>query len=92
MSMLLKTEAEVLDYGVDWSGWLETGDQIQTSSWAVEAGLTVGGQQHDDASATIWLSGGAAGTRYWVTNRITTTAGRTAERAFRLRVVERRIQ
>ena len=30
----------VLDYGFDWSAWLEAGDTIVTSEWIVPEGIT----------------------------------------------------
>lgn len=78
----------VLDYTVDWTRWL-AGDQIATSEWLVPTGLTKMADTKAASSATVWLSGGTAGQSYTVTNRITTTGGRTEDRSFTLRVEER---
>lgn len=86
-----KPAAAVLDYGRDWSDWLPTGDTIATSTWAVDAGLTLGAHDHDDTSTRVWLSGGTVGEAYWATNRITTAGGRTDERAIQVRIVDRRM-
>lgn len=85
---MLKDPASVLDYKVDWSGWLAD-DTIDTSSWTVPVGVTKGADSHDDTSATVWLSGGTVDAVYKVTNRITTAAGRTDERSFTLAIRER---
>lgn len=90
MRAFTKMPAEILDYTVDWSGWLAEGDSITAVSWVVPNGVSLVAQANDGASATIWLSGGAPGVEYWVTNRVTTAVGRTAERSFRIVVVERK--
>jgi hypothetical protein len=78
----------VLDYTVDWTRWL-AGDQIATSQWLVPTGVTKMADSKTTSSATVWLSGGTAGQSYTVTNRITTTGGRTEDRSFTIRVEER---
>jgi len=78
----------VLDYAVDWSRWL-AGDEIVTSEWTVPSGLTKVSDSKTTTKATVWLSGGTAGQSYTVTNRITTTGGRTEERSFAIRIEER---
>jgi hypothetical protein len=76
-----KDPNSVLDYTVDWydEGWLGI-DTIATSTWIVPTGLTNIAESHTTKIATIWLSGGTAGTNYEVTNRITTAGGRTDDR------------
>lgn len=75
----LKDPDATLDYRIDWSGWLGQ-DTIDTSIVAVSTGLTLSMTSHDEDSTTLWLSGGALGREYAATNRITTAAGRTADR------------
>jgi hypothetical protein len=78
----------VLDYSIDWTRWL-AGDQVATSEWLVPTGLTKVADSKASALATVWLSGGTAGQSYTVTNRVTTTGGRTEDRSFTIRVEER---
>ena len=78
----------VLDYSVDWTKWL-AGDEIVTSDWTVPSGLTKVSDTKTTTKTTAWLSGGAAAQSYTVTNRITTTGGRTEDRSFTLKVEER---
>lgn len=78
----------VLDYSVDWARWL-SGDEIATSEWIVGSGLTKASETNSPTKTTVWISGGAAGQSYSVTNRITTTGGRTEDRSFMIRVEER---
>ena len=77
-----KDPAGVLDYTFDWADWLAVGDTIQTSTWSVPTGITQVTTALAGAKASIWLSGGTAGTTYRVTNHIVTTGGRTDERSF----------
>jgi hypothetical protein len=95
MSMFIKDPEETLDYVVDWSGskpgpWLTGDDTIATSTWpSPPSGITVASTSNTDTTATIWLSGGTTGQTYSFTNRIVTSAGRTAERTFRVTIRER---
>lgn len=91
----------VVDYHVAWADWL-AGDTIASVVWTVPAGLTKGTEavnsgpltldgvsQPANTVATVWLSGGTAGTEYPIGCRITTAGGRTDERSFRVAVSDR---
>ncbi|MCC6362215.1 MAG: hypothetical protein IT165_01755 [Bryobacterales bacterium] len=78
----------VLDYSIDWTRWLD-GDTIATSEWIVPSGLTKVTDSRTTKTATVWLSGGVASQSYTLTNRITTTGGRTEDRSFIVKVEER---
>jgi hypothetical protein len=67
-------ENEVLDYIVNWSGWLGT-DTI-ASVTNTTTGLTITNASNTTSTATFRLSGSISG---WLEHRITTTAGRTKE-------------
>lgn len=84
-----KDPSDVLDYGFDYSSWMDTGDSISTSTWTVPDGITKTSQSNDDDHTTIWVSGGTAGTKYRITNKIVTDEGRTLERSFDIVVVNR---
>jgi len=86
--IFVKDPNAVLDYYVDWTRWLN-GDTIATSVWTVPAGLTNANDSHTTTAATVWLSGGTVGEAYKVTNRITTTGGRTEDRSFDVKIAER---
>ena len=89
MTTFTKDPNAVLDYAVDWSKWL-AGDQISDSSWSVsDPALEISDQANTATQATVWLSGGAVGTSYTVTNKITTQAGRIDERSFIVQVQDR---
>lgn len=80
-----------LDYGVDWSDWLQDGETISSSEWAVDSGegLTLDNAAHDDTMTTIWtLPGATVGVTYHLRNRIVTSEGRTDDRTLLIRIVE----
>ena len=78
-SVFTKDPDAVLDYVIDWSAWLGV-DTISTSTWTVAAGITKVVDTKTTTTATIWLSGGTAGTSYTVADKIVTAGGRTDER------------
>jgi hypothetical protein len=78
----------LLDYTIDWASLLGA-DTIADVAWIVPSGLTQTGESHTDTTATIWLSGGAAGVDYPVTCRVTTSGGRVDDRTIRISVDHR---
>ena len=86
MTTFIKDPNAVLDYSIEWSKWLAD-DQIATSEWSTsDAALEASGGSNTATRTTIWLSGGAVGQSYMVTNKITTVGGRTDERSFTIQV------
>jgi len=79
----------VLDWVWDWNDWCDEGETIVSSTFEATVGLTIDSEQSTTKTATVWLSGGTAGQVYQVTNRITTSAGRTDDRSITIRVTER---
>ena len=89
MTTFLKDPDAVLDYSVEWSKWL-AGDQLQTSAWFVsDPALQAANDSNTTTRTTAWLAGGVAGQSYTVTNRITTSGGRTDERSFVIQAQKR---
>lgn len=88
---IVKSPLATLDYSIDWRGleWLQTTENITAVSWAVPTGLTQGSPVQANGIATNWLSGGVIGTDYVVSATITTDAGRTDTRSFRILCRER---
>lgn len=82
----------VLDYLVDWSAWLPTGDTITASTFTVnsedDGAIVVDDTLFDSTTTTVWLSGGVAGEKYTVTNHITTADGREDDRSITISVKE----
>jgi len=90
MTTFTKDPIAVLDYSIEWSKWL-AGDQIQTSAWSVsDPAIQAANDSNTATRTTVWLSGGASGQPYTVSNRITTSGGRTDERSFVIQVVQNR--
>lgn len=84
-----KDPASILDYGVDWSDWLASGETISASTWTIPTGITKDSDSKGDESTVIWLSGGTAGATYTLENKITTSDNRTVERSIQI-IVEQR--
>lgn len=80
-----KDPQALLDYKLDWSQWLPTNDVITASTFTVVAAgtnpVTIDDQSFTGTTATVWLAGGVAGSRYRVTNHITTAGGREDDRS-----------
>lgn len=87
----IKDPNAVLDYGFDWSDWLEDDETLATATWTVPTGITKDSQDESDSVTVIWLSGGTAGKDYYVSCKITTSNDpvRTDERRMKIRVRER---
>lgn len=84
-----KDPSAVLDYALDWSDWLVADTITGTPTWTVPTGLTKDSQSNTTTTATAWLSGGVAGMSYTVACKIVTAGGRTDERSFRIKCVNR---
>jgi hypothetical protein len=83
-----KDPDETLDYPIDWADFLGS-DTISTSAWTAAAGITVSSESSTNTTTTAFFSGGTAGISYLVTNRITTAGGRSVDRSFLLRVIDK---
>ena len=89
-----KDPNEVLDYDIDWSQRLDSGDTISTSSWSVvspDAALVIDSNTHSGTATKVWLSGGTVLEQgaYLVRNRIVTANGRTMDQSVKLRIKEK---
>ena len=85
----LKDPSAVLDYVFDGTGWLASGETIDTHTITVDTGLTKDSSTESGGKVTVWLSGGTAGENYKVACLITTSAGRTDERTIWIKVTNR---
>ena len=96
-SYIDKDPESYLDYSMDWSDWMETGDVIDSSVWDIQtltpdlSPLTTDANTFNPATslATIWIRGGSVSKNYTVTNTITTNNGLVAARYFRIFVQDR---
>ena len=87
-AVFTKDPNAVLDYQVDWSTWLAA-DTIATSTWTAPTGIVVASSSNTTTAATVWLTGGTAGTTYSLVNRIVTAGLRTDDRTILVRVEEK---
>jgi hypothetical protein len=82
-----------LDYGYDWSSWLDTGETLLNSVWTVTYGtadeVTLHDDTHDDTTTTVWVDGGTLGRHYKITNHVVTSAGRADDRSHTIKVRDR---
>ena len=86
----LKDPSAFLDYSLDWSDWLATGETIITSTWATSsADITLSLGANSGTITTIWAAGGVAEKDYTITNTITTGATRVDQRSITLTCEDR---
>lgn len=84
-----KDPQDVDAFQIDWSERLSS-ETISTSVFtSTPTGLTHTSTSNTTTMTTLWLSGGTEGEIYEITNRITTTAGRTLDQTVKLRVKSR---
>ena len=84
-----KDPDSIIDYGFNWAAWLATGETIASSVWVITSGVTADSDDNDTTTTSVTLSGGTVGTTYTLTNRITTSAGRTEDRSMFVYCVEK---
>jgi hypothetical protein len=78
-----KADIGILDYSLNWTGWLNPGDAINTLTMVTDPGITVLSSYITNSGTvtTAVLSGGTNGTHYIVSFEITTVQGLTDERS-----------
>ena len=92
-----KDPEATLDYSLDWSTWMPSGDSVNTSSWAVTspAGdsdpIVVSSNSKSNDICTAVLTGGTAGNSYTITNTIATVNNIGDRRNFRIFVKNRSV-
>jgi hypothetical protein len=91
MQVYVKDPGAVLDYAINWGGgYLQSGETLSSSIWTIfPADMTQNSASSAAGVASITVSGGTAGQIYQLTNRITTSQGRTDERSITVRVEQR---
>lgn len=89
LGKFVKQPAEILDYDVDFSDWFSNRvDTPSAFSVTADTGITVVGSSRSGNIVKIILSGGASGTKYKVTVRLTTTNSLVKEADFVVAVKE----
>ena len=91
MANFIKDPQSTLDFSVDWSDWLSTNESIVSSTWDSIDGMTIQTSAYAGTFATVWVSGGTAGTTYRLTNTITTdnSPARIDQRTITIKAQER---
>lgn len=79
----------ILDYTLDWSKLLVTGDVLVHASFIPDPGLSVLSENFTDTLATVWLLNGLVGQLYNVICHITTAGGRQDDRTFQIVIKEK---
>ena len=86
MKRFKKQPSDILDYDIDLSEWLSSGDNVIDAIVTVPTGLTLDRKTVTDDRVKIWLADGVDGVTYKVTTKITTEDGRSKEVDFEIRV------
>ncbi len=88
MDRFTKQPNDVLDYTIDLTKWMASGDTVSSSTASASpSGLTVSVTNGTTSSPKVWASGGTDGKEYQITLTVVTTGGRTKEFEFKLVVV-----
>jgi hypothetical protein len=84
-----KQPAEVLDYDVDFSDWMEgRGDTPASHTVTAEPGITVVGSSRTGNVVKVALSGGTDGSAYKITVLLTTSTSMVREADFQVSIKE----
>lgn len=93
MAVYLKDPASSVDYSLDWSGWLSAAETINSTQWSIDpsgpSAPILGNETANDATRSVFVSGGTLGHRYRLTCRIQTDEGRTVDRSLTIQIAER---
>lgn len=89
LTTIPKDPSAVLDYSLDWSSWLASGESLTCSYWTADSGITATTTTTTTSISTVWLSGGTAGTSYNLKNTIGTSNSRIDERTIVIKVLNR---
>lgn len=87
----------VLDYSLDWTNWMPTGETIDTVTVTAEtitgdsAPLAIDTTTNTDYVVTAFISGGTVGNIYNVEYKIVTDNSKRDSRNFRIKVIERQV-
>ena len=80
-----KDPDSVVDYGCDWSGLLQSGETVASSTWSIPVDLSGSDETNTGTITGVMLSGGVEGSAYTVTNQVVTSLGRTHDRSMIIR-------
>lgn len=81
---------EILDYFIDYSGILTSGETISTSVWSTSSNVTLGTNTNTTTVATAWVNSVIAETTtFKLSNTIVTSDSRTYNRSIIIKVAEK---
>lgn len=87
LGLAYKAPEDVLDYSVDFSPWLDTGDTVQSADATTTSdSVTVDSVSVVDQKVIVWLSGGETGETACIEVVITTSDGRKKTAVFKIRI------
>lgn len=84
-----KDPDSTVDFQFDWSEHFTDDDTIESAIILPVEGLTVESSSVANNIVTVWCSGGTVGSRYMLTCRIVTTAGRTEDASAYIAIKEK---
>lgn len=90
LSPMKKSATEKLDFDIDFSNWLESGDKITDASVLIDpvsSCPTADSVELFNTIVKIWISGGETFKNYDIKAVVTTQSGRIIEVVFNLRIV-----
>ncbi len=86
----IKDPDAILDYPIDFSGWLlDISDTYLSHEVITSEGITCITSNEVAGVISPFITGGMLGTTEWFTIRISTVGGRTDDRTFYLKIKER---
>jgi hypothetical protein len=89
-NIFTKDPNATLDYGFNWSEWLQTDEIISDYTITTSSGIINTRDYSTTAgSVIVWLSSGCPGERYNIACLITTSGSRIDERTIKIDVRER---
>ena len=80
----------ILDYALDFTGWLDAmGDALASHTVVVAGGIVKDSSAIDGKKVVVWVSGGTVGAQGSVTVHVVTTGGRADDRTIYFKIKER---
>ena len=90
MIQFTKQPSENLDYDLDFTKGLPSGDNVSSAVvTASPTGVTLGTKQVTGQTVKQWISGGTAGATHKITCVATSVGGRIKEMEFMLNIIDR---
>lgn len=86
--VFIKDPSDIVDYSIDWTDLLASGETISSSNWTVDTGPTLSGPVLATPVATTTVTGGSAFSVYMLTDTIVTSASRTLQRSIAIQVYD----